>query len=67
MAPCENKFIMQSDLFENEVVGPEVLESSVQQTRALRRWQRHKAYATERIMILTQLFGIFAGSTFVKD
>ena len=45
---------MQSRLFENEI-RPEVLLSSVQQTRALQDFQRLKVFATNYVLILRYL------------
>ena len=44
----ENKIITQSGLFGNEI-GPGVLQSSVQQTRVLQEYQRHKPCATDYV------------------
>ena len=42
----ENKVIVQSGLFENEI-GPGVLQSSVQQIRPFQEYQMHKTCATD--------------------
>ena len=61
----ENKIIVQSGLFENEI-GPGVLMSSVQKTCVLQEHQRHKAEATEYVSILSFSSGILAGKYFIK-
>ena len=53
----ENKIIVQSSLFENEI-GPGVLKSNVQKTGALQYRQRNKAEITEYVSILSFLSGI---------
>ena len=50
----ENKIITQSALIENEI-GPGILCSSVQQIRALQKYQRHKPCATDYVSILSLL------------
>ena len=52
--PSENKIIMQSGLFKNEI-KPGVLLSSVQQTRVLQDFQRLKVSATNFALILSFL------------
>ena len=56
----KNKVITQYGLFENEN-GPRVLKSSVQQTCSLQECQRHKAYVTNYILILSLLSIILPG------
>ena len=48
----ENGIITQSELFENEI-GPGVLQSNVQQTRALQEHRRHKPFATDYLSVLS--------------
>ena len=55
----ENRIIVQSGLFENEI-GPGMLKSSVQKTCVQQERQRHKAGATEYVSILSFFSGILA-------
>ena len=48
----DNKAIVQSGLFENEI-GPGVFQFSVQQTCSLQESQRHKAYVTDNGSIMS--------------
>ena len=50
----ENKSIIQSGLFENEI-RPGVLQSSIQQTRVLQDFQRLKVFSTNYVLILSFL------------
>ena len=50
---------MQSGLFENEI-GPGILKVNVQKTCVLQECQRHKAKATDYVLILSFLSGILA-------
>ena len=61
----ENKVIMQFGLFENEI-GPGVLLSSVQQTRALEEYQRHKPCATHYMSVLSLLYEVFLNCALVE-
>ena len=49
----ENRIITQSGMFENEI-GPRILQSSIQQTRALEEYKRHKLSATRFVSTLSK-------------
>ena len=59
MEHSENKTIVRSGLFENEI-GPGVLNSILKKTCALKKCQRQKAEDTENIFILSFFSGILA-------
>ena len=56
---------MQSGLFKNET-GPGMLQSSVQQTKVLQEFQRHKPCATDFVSFLFLPFELFADCMFAE-
>ena len=56
---------MQSGLLENEI-GTGVLQSSIQQTRALQEYQKHKPSVTGYVSVLSVLCRIFADCLFLE-
>ena len=59
----ENKIIEQSGLLEKEA-GPGVLQSSIHQTCFLQEFQRHKAQATEGVVILSGSLAVLQNAFF---
>ena len=60
-----NKIIMQPGLFENQI-RPGVLQSTVQQTRVLHEYQKHKPHATDYVSMLSLRYEILANCVFVE-
>ena len=61
----ENRIIIQSVMFENEI-GPGVLQSSVRQTRVLQEYQRHKPRPADYVPILSMLCEMFGNFMFAE-